>query len=183
MGTKPTPAEVVLHPQRLAIVRALAGDQLTTKQLAERVPEIPQATLYRHIAALLEVGAITVVSERKVRGTPERTYALGSNSVLGAEAFAHASPDDHFRFFTTFVAGMLDQFGRYLERPEIDLHADGVGYREVVVKVTEDEFRELIDRLRDLVREYEEKPLTPDRTARTLSTITIPLDRKAGADQ
>ena len=51
------------------------------------------------------------------------------------------------------------------------------------MKVTDDEFRELIDRLRDLVREYEENPLTPDRTARTLSTITIPLDRKAGADQ
>ena len=45
MGSKKDAAEVLLHPQRLAIARELSRGQLTTKELAARLSEIPQATL------------------------------------------------------------------------------------------------------------------------------------------
>jgi len=180
MGEKNSAAEVILHPQRLAIVRELAGSPLTTKQLAARLRDIPQATLYRHLSQLLEVGAIAVVSERKVRGTPERTYAVGPQAIISKEAFEHATKEDHFRFFTTYVAGLLDVYGRYLSRSEVDLEADGVSYRETVLNLTDDELRELLTELRAAIAARRDNPLTPERTPRLLSTVTIPVDRPEG---
>ncbi len=180
MGTNERAADVLLHPQRLAIVRALSGAQLTTKELAARVSDIPQATLYRHVALLLEAGIVSVVSERKVRGTPERTYALGPNAILTQEAFEQATPEDHFRYFTTYLAGLLDEFGRYLQRPDPDLQEDGVGYRELVLNLTDDEFRELLTELRAAIAARADHELTPDRTPRLISTVTVPVDRPIG---
>ena len=180
MGTNERAPDVLLHPQRLAIVRALAGVQLTTRELAERVSDIPQATLYRHLGLLLDAGIITVVSERKVRGTAERTYALGPQAILSQEAFEQAMPEDHFRYFATYIGGLLDEFGRYLQRPTVDLAKDGVGYREVVLNLTDDELRDLLTEIRAAIAARTDNDLTPDRTPRLLSTVTMPVDRKTG---
>lgn len=173
-------AEILLNPQRLAITRALTQSELTTKQLAERLSDIPQATLYRHLALLLEAGIISVVAERKVRGTQERTYGLGPSAVLTEEAFRDATPEDHYRYFTTYVAGLLDQFGAYTRRPGIDLGADGVGYRDHVLNLTDGELRELLAEIRGAIAARADNAPTPERTPRLLSTITIPLDHHLG---
>ena len=51
------------------LVLALAAQQeMTTAQLAERLPDVAHATLYRHVAVLAEGGGLEVVDERRVRG-------------------------------------------------------------------------------------------------------------------
>lgn len=87
MDSEPSIADIVLHPVRLRIVQQLGGRQLTTAALREELPDITQATLYRHVAALIAAQIVTVVDERRVRGTIERTLALG-------ERMAHVGQDD-----------------------------------------------------------------------------------------
>lgn len=181
MGTNQRAADVMLHPQRLAIARALSGARLTTKELADRVSDIPQATLYRHLALLLDAGIVTVVSERKVRGTAERTYALGPQAILTREAFEQATPEDHFRYFATYVSGLLDEFGRYLQRPDPELEKDGVGYREHVLNLTDGELRDLLAEIRAAIARRVDNDPTADRRPRLISTVTMPVDRKTGA--
>ncbi len=173
-------AEILLHPQRLAILRALAQSELTTKQLAERLSDIPQATLYRHVALMHGVGIISVVSERKVRGTQERTYGLGPAALLTQEALREATPEDHYRYFTTYVAGLLDQYGAYTRRPHLDLEADGVGYRDHVLNLTDGELRELLAEIRAAIAARLDNAPAPGRTPRLLSTITMPIDHPTG---
>jgi len=173
-------AEILLHPQRLAITRALTQSELTTKQLAERLSDIPQATLYRHLALLLDAGIISVVAERKVRGTQERTYGLGPKAVLTQEAFRTATPEDHYRYFATYVAGLLDHFGGYVRRPDIDLEADGVGYRDHVLNLTDGELRELLADIRAAIASRLDNAPAPGRVPRLLSTITLPIDHPTG---
>ena len=48
------------------------GKEHTTKEIAEYLSDIPVATLYRHINALIECGLVLVKEERKVRGSRER---------------------------------------------------------------------------------------------------------------
>ncbi len=60
-----TPAEILLHPVRLRIVLAFGAEQLTTAQLADRLPDIAHATLYRQIATLADAGMLEVVDERR----------------------------------------------------------------------------------------------------------------------
>ncbi len=63
-------ADVLLHPVRMRILQALFDtDPMTTGQLRERLPDIPPATMYRHIAVLVDAGVLEVGDERRVRGT------------------------------------------------------------------------------------------------------------------
>src|SRR3954469_15482471 len=72
-----TSADLLLHPVRLRIVQAFLGERaLTTAELRDELPDIPPASLYRHIALLADAGVLAVASERRVRGATERTYIL-----------------------------------------------------------------------------------------------------------
>ena len=175
MGT--SKSDVILHPQRLRLIRALAGGVLTTKQLAVLVPDIPQASLYRHLSTLLEAGVVEVVAERSVRGIVERSYSLVEGSaVLSGEDLAEATREDHSRYFSIFATGLIAQFGRYLERESIDPEADGVGYRELVLQLTDDEFARFISALSSLVLPLIKNEAGTGRTPRLLATVFLPLE-------
>jgi DNA-binding transcriptional ArsR family regulator len=169
------PADVVLHPQRLAILRALATRPRTTRQLADALPDIAQATLYRHMAMLLESGFVAVVDEQQVRGAVSRTYALADSAVLEGADLAEATNDDHFRYFATFAAGLLGEYGAYLDGGAVDLERDGVGFREHVLHLSDRELRELLGELRASIAARAELLPGTDRTPRLLATITMPV--------
>jgi DNA-binding transcriptional ArsR family regulator len=63
-----TSADLLLHPVRLRILRAFLGDRaLTTTELRTELPDVPPASLYRHVARLADGGVLSVVAERRVR--------------------------------------------------------------------------------------------------------------------
>lgn len=101
-----TSLELLLHPVRLRVVRALLGDRaLTTRQLCEELPEVPLASLYRHVARLVGADLLTVVSERCVRGAVERTYELSVASANSAvdEELPRIGTEEHRRAFMAFI--------------------------------------------------------------------------------
>jgi DNA-binding transcriptional ArsR family regulator len=175
MGSK-QPADVILHPQRMAILRTLASHPQTTKELGEALPGLPQATLYRHVALLHETGFVHVVSERQIRGAVSRTYALAEGAVLQGADLAAATREDHFRYFATFVSDLLGEYGRYLERPEIDLEGDGVGYRQHVLNLSDEELRELLAEVRGSIAARAGNAPGDTRIPRILATVTLPAD-------
>ncbi|MGH8128402.1 MAG: helix-turn-helix domain-containing protein, partial [Gammaproteobacteria bacterium] len=97
--TKKTVIDVLLHPIRLRIVRAFLGDaKLTARDLAERLGDVPQATLYRHLNRLAEAGVLTVTSESPVRGAMERTYRFNSKAVkVPSGDFGVIDPETHLK--------------------------------------------------------------------------------------
>ena len=51
-------ADLLLHPVRLRIVEAFLGDRaLTTSALAAELADVPPASLYRHVARLVDAGS------------------------------------------------------------------------------------------------------------------------------
>ncbi|MCV2488345.1 helix-turn-helix domain-containing protein [Geodermatophilus sp. YIM 151500] len=176
-------ADLLLHPVRLRIVQAFLGDRtLTTGALREELPDVPVATLYRHVAVLADAGVLEVVQERRVRGTAERSYRL----VLAAAsvdpgAAAGMTADDHRRAFATFVAALLADFDRYVDRATTgggppDLLADRVGYRQAAVWVTDEEFDELVTDLAAALRARMENRPGEGRRRRLVSTVHLPAD-------
>lgn len=180
MRTNVSRADAILHPQRMAVIRALATRPQPTRELAEALPAIPQATLYRHLSILLDAGVVAVTEERQVRGAVERTYSLTGAAVVSAEELAEANVDDHFRYFATFLGGLLGEFGGYLDRVSPDgkvpdLASDGVGYRQHVLNLTDDELIDLLTDVREAIAARASNDPTPDRTARLIATATLPL--------
>ncbi len=169
-------ADLLLHPVRLRVLQLLlGGEELTTAELAERLPEVPTASLYRHVARLTDAGVLTVVRERAVRGTAERTYAVDLAAAhVGADELATMSREDHLRAFTAFTAGLLGQFERYLEQEDIDPAADRVSYRQAALWLSEEELDDMVGELRAVVTRRMDNRPGPGRTRRSLATILLP---------
>ncbi|MET8312058.1 helix-turn-helix domain-containing protein [Micromonospora sp. NPDC005173] len=173
-------AELALHPVRIRILRAVAAAQLTTRDLVELLPDIAQATLYRHLATLVKAGLLDVVEERKVRGAVERVYALPAHgATLDPAALATATAEDHARYFTAFVSSLLPEFSRYLARERIDFAADGVGYHQLVLQLTDAELGQFAADLNALVGPLLANEPGGGRIPRLLATILMPADQPA----
>ena len=107
----------------------------------------------------------------------ERTYVLAEGGAsLSPEDLAKSSRDDHLGYFTAFAAGLIAQFEQYLERSEIDLLQDGVGYRQVVMNLTDEELMEMAGALNAAVGRFLAYEPKPGRKRRMLATVLFPLD-------
>ncbi|GAA1844689.1 helix-turn-helix domain-containing protein [Asanoa iriomotensis] len=176
-------ADLALHPVRIRILRAVAGTRLTTQDLIERLPDIPQATMYRHLATLVRAGLLEVAAERKVRGAVEREYSLPAHgATLDPAALASATPEDHARYFTAFMSSLLAEFSRYLARERVDFAADGVGYHQLVLHLTDAELGEFAAGLNALVGPLLANEPGDGRTPRLLATVLMPADLPATAE-
>ncbi len=171
-----TTADLLLHRVRLRIVQAFLGDRaLTTAQLRAELPDVPPASLYRHIALLADAGVLSVVSERRVRGATERTYVLrGAAASVGLDQLEEMTREDHRRAFMAFVAGLLDDFDRYLGRDHIDLLRDGVGYRLAGFWLDDGEAVEMAHELARVIQPRLANAPRTGRRRRILASVVLP---------
>jgi DNA-binding transcriptional ArsR family regulator len=169
-------SDALLHPVRLRIVQAFLGrGELTTAALRHYLSDVPTATLYRQITALLEADILEVVEERKVRGAVERTFVLRTaNANLGPDDAAAMTPEEHQRGFLTFVAGLIGDFDRYLAQGDVDLARDLVGYRQYAAHLSDEEMREFIHDLRAVILPRLDQQPAPGRTRRLISHVLMP---------
>jgi Helix-turn-helix domain len=169
-------ADLLLHPVRLRIVQAFLGDRaLTTGELAAELEDIPAASLYRHVARLVDAGVLAIVAERRVRGTVERTYVLRLSATgIGLDQLATMSREDHRQAFTAYVAGLLGDFDRYLARGDIDLLRDGVRYNIAALWLDDGEYADLLRDFAQIVQPRMENPPSPVRKRRILGTVLLP---------
>jgi DNA-binding transcriptional ArsR family regulator len=170
------PVDVLLHPVRLRIAQAFLGDRsLTTGDLRAELSDVPSATLYRQVAALAEGGVLEVVDERRVRGSVERTYRLRSGAALvDADAARTMTHDEHRRAFMTFVLGLVADFDAYLDRGDVDLGRDLVGYRRNALYLTDAELTDVLDGLRGVLGPHLDHGPGDGRSRRLLATVLMP---------
>lgn len=173
-----TTAELLLHPVRLRVVQAFLGDrQLTTADLRRTLPDVPGATLYRHVATLASAGVIEVAGERQVRGALERTYRLRvDRASVDPEDLRSLGAEEHRAAFTAFVAALLAQFDAYVDAGPVDFDRDVAGYRQAGFFATPDEARALADAVRAAVAPFLAARPGPGRRRRLLTTVLLPAE-------
>lgn len=172
-------ADLILHPVRMRLLATLARRELTARQLSALLPDVPQATLYHHLSTLTRAGLLRVVSERHVRGAVEKRYAIAEDHVLlSRDELARASRDDHLRYFTMFVTNLLGDFARYLQQGEpdapVDLYADGAGYRETPLYLSDDEVLRAAAAVNSALLPFLKHEPAPHRRRRLVAMITFP---------
>jgi len=168
-------SEILLHPIRLRIVLATAGDKLTTADIARRLPDVPQATLYRNIAKLADAGILDIVGERQARGATERTYRVNATQAsVGATEVSEMSAEAHLEAFTMFAGVLIGTYGRYLRTRGSSPAADGVSFRQARLWLTDSELDGLVTGVATVLAKYLDFVETPGRTPRLLSTILMP---------
>ena len=168
--------EAIVHPVRLRILMDIGGRERTPHEIQKALPDVSQASLYRHINRLLTAGVLKVTRETPVRGAVEKVYALADAQAANIDRakLADISREDHLRYFTGFVSALLGQFRLYLQNETVDFDADGAGYRTEALNLSPDEEKAFRQTLRDLLASAMENPPSPERRRSLLSLIQMP---------
>lgn len=148
---------------------------MTAHQLAARLPDIPPATLYRHLGALVRGGVLAVVQVRPVRAAQEKVYALVEGGANVGPTESRAAAADHLRHFTVFLGLVRGDFQRYLvRRPRPDLAKDGVAYYQIPVYLTDAEHQRFVKDLKALLGPLRKNEPNGARTRRFVNIVTMP---------
>ncbi|GII94042.1 helix-turn-helix domain-containing protein [Sinosporangium siamense] len=176
--------DLLLHPVRLRIVWAMYGGRTrTTSDLCESLPDVPKATLYRHVALLAEGGLLEIADEQRVRGVVERHYRLSRDGMaVDADAAKSMSLEDHRHGFAAAMAALLAEFNAYLDRDGADPFADGVGYRQGLIWLNPNEHAEMIGELRQILAPRAANGPAPGRRPHLVSAIFFPTEEPSGLD-
>jgi hypothetical protein len=174
VGRSPTPlADLLLHPVRWRILQRVMGREVTTTDLKQDLPAIPPATLYRHVAALIEAGYLVVVREKRVRGTTERTLAVNDAAARIDDSEARAmTVEQHRQAFLMLLTRLAQDFDEVVERGELYTRISQLNYSQLAVYVDDDDAATISEGLLALLQPYLQQ--TPGKSHVTLSMISMP---------
>ena len=84
-------AEVVMNPVRQRIFQYfLLHETGTVKDIKKALPDVPSASLYRHVKILADSSILVVVGENRIRGTVESIYRLNKSAMSAGEESGNA---------------------------------------------------------------------------------------------
>ncbi|MDO9084908.1 MAG: helix-turn-helix domain-containing protein [Anaerolineaceae bacterium] len=143
-------ADLIIHPIRLRVMQLLGHKPLTTSELDAMMPDVAKSSLYRHLKKLLDGGFIEIAETHLVKGTEERAYRLLLSPHITQEDVQMMSKDDHLHYFSTYAAGLVQDFKAYLDSQDnLDMLADRAGYSEAVFYASTEEMDELFAPFRE----------------------------------
>lgn len=168
--------DLLVHPVRLRIVAEFCGRELTTRQLADGLADVPQATLYRQIRTLLDAGVLEVTAEVTRGGAVERTYRLvDSAGRVSPEEASSLSSAQHGEYFSLFTASLVEAVATLLRSHGVEYAvAAGLTYNRLVVHLNAEEHARFREEFGELVERMLGLPPGPSRARYTLATVVVP---------
>lgn len=162
---------ILLNATRMRLVQALSANQhRTATQLCEILPDVPRTTLYRHIGILIDAGIISVIDEKKVRGSVERTLALNTQA-LTTHNTAENIPQQAFSFLMNTYAKFEKRFNASCISPA----KDKVFFNNTVMMMDDLEFDMFLSELQALLIKYQ-LDTAQGRKPRDISIICAPAE-------
>jgi len=174
---------LVTHPVRARVLLTLMRRELTTQEMADLLPDVPKASLYRHIRELAEAGVIKVVGETAIRGTVEKRFAVQFNAVtFSKEDMIDAGHEEYLRLVSGYLESVLAVFQSYLARKEPTLAEDTL-FRVNAANLTDEEFWALRKQMTDLLSSARDNPAAPGRRRRVISLLAVPDEGMASQEE
>lgn len=136
----------------MRVVLVLGADDMTTRQIHERMPDVAQASLYRAVSRLVNAGIIAVVERRRRGGAMERVYRV---AMIPEEAASGSTPEEFVAAAETLARSLSIDAARHAAAGEWSPGSAGL-LRETV-NLTRENFellrRELVEVLAALALE------------------------------
>ncbi len=172
--------DLIIHPVRIRIIEAIGNEALTTQEIADRLPDVPKSSIYRHLKQLLEGEVVRVWDTRLVKGIQEKTYRIGHAAKISPDALASLTASEHINYFTTYLMTLLRSFGNYAQAREsqgqpVDFVKDKTGYTEVTFYASDEEFDKMQMMINQAIMPLLTQPAGNGRVRRKMAVITHPL--------
>ena len=163
-------ADVIMNPARQRIFQFfLVHEKGTVKEMKKELSDIPSASLYRHIKILADHSVITVVKEKKIRGTVEDVYQLNKSALEIDDADGTG--------IQMALLGICSEFAKYFAGGNANPRKDMYMLTNCTLTLTDDEFKSFLSELKEVAVKYMSKPATPKSIPRQISLISSPVNQ------
>ena len=160
-------AEIVMNPVRQRIFQYfLVHETGTVKEIRKALPDVPSASLYRHMKILTEHSMLTVVGENRIRGTVEGVYQL-NKSALEID-----DPDGSAVQMSLLSLGA--SFAKYFSSGHADPKKDMLMLTTCTLTLTDDEFMSFLSELNQLALKYMDTEVSENSKTRQITLISAP---------
>ena len=164
-------AEVVLNPVRQRIFQYLLIHETgTVKEIRKALPDVPSASLYRHMKILADHSIIMVVRENRIRGTVESVYQLNKSALQIDDANGEA--------VQTALLGFCASFAKYFASGHANPKKDMLLMTTCTLTLTDEEFMEFLSEINQVAVKYMDIGIKEGSKTRQITLISSPTDEQ-----
>lgn len=163
------------HPIRIDIALELVNNEngLTVLELVDRLEDVSQATLYRHIRSMKKENFLSIASEHKVRGVKETVYTLNKEALtIQPEDWHQASYEDKVNFITYYQLFIMHRFKMYESRNDQN-QKELPTFSIADLHINDNELENFQSELDQLLKKYKQKEAATNHS-RTVAISIIP---------
>ena len=162
-------AEIVMNPVRQRIFQYLLVHETgTVKEIRTALPDVPSASLYRHMKILTENGILMVVGENRIRGTVESIYQLNKSALEIDDANGIA--------VQTALLGICASFAKYFSGDSPDPRKDMLMMTTCTLTLTDGEFMNFLSEINQIAVKYMDTSVKEESKTRQITLISAPAD-------
>lgn len=162
-------AEIFMNPVRQRIIQyLLVHERGTVKEIKKELPDVPSASLYRHIKILNDSSFIIVVEENKIRGTVENVYQL-NRAALEVD-------DENGTAVQMSLLSLCAAFAKYFSSGHADPRKDLLMLTSCTLTLTDEDFIKFLTELNGVATKYMAKPATEASVSRQITLVSSPVD-------
>ena len=150
-------AEIVMNPVRQRIFQYfLLHKTGTVKEIRKALPDVPSASLYRHIKILTDSTILMVVGENRIRGTVESVYQLNKDAMETEDETGNAT------------------FAKYFSSGKADPKKDMLLFTNCTLLLTDEEFSGFLTEINQIAVKYMKKEAVEGSKTRQITLISAP---------
>lgn len=162
-------AEIVMNPVRQRIFQYLLVHETgTVKDIRKALPDIPSASLYRHMKILTDNAVLTVVGENRIRGTVESIYQLNKSALEIDDADGAG--------VQMALLSICASFAKYFAGGHADPRKDMLMLTTCTLKLTDEDFMSFLSEINQLALKYMDIEVRKGSKTRQVTLISAPAD-------
>ena len=163
-------AEIVMNPVRQRIFQYfLLHETGTVKEIRKALPDIPSASLYRHIKILADSSILMVVGENRIRGTVESVYRLNKDAM--------AAEDETGNAVQMSLLSICASFAKYFSTGHADPQKDMLLLTNcTLLLLTDEKFSEYLSEINQVTVKYMKQASSESSKMRRITLISAPTN-------
>lgn len=160
-------AEIVMNPVRQRIFQYfLLHKTGTVKEIRKALPDVPSASLYRHIKILTDSTILMVVGENRIRGTVESVYQLNKDAM--------ETEDETGNAVRMSLLSICAAFAKYFSSGKADPKKDMLLFTNCTLLLTDEEFSGFLTEINQIAVKYMKKEAVEGSKTRQITLISAP---------
>ena len=164
-------AEVVMNPVRQRIFQYfLLHETGTVKDIKKALPDVPSASLYRHVKILADSSILVVVGENRIRGTVESIYRLNKSALSAGDESGNA--------VQMSLLSICAVFAKYFSGGNADPERDMLLFTNCTLLLTDGEFSDFLSEINEVALKYMKVEAKADSKTRQITLISAPVNEQ-----